>query len=70
MQASSDRLIKREFRKSIPEKPDYSINLWSILKNCIGRDLSKIPMPVSALLDRQTHIMKDDTKLGAAKTYH
>jgi hypothetical protein len=37
--------IKR--RTSIPEKPNYSINLWSIMKNCIGKELSKIPMPVS-----------------------
>jgi len=35
------------YRKSIPFKPDYSLNLWSIMKNCIGRDLSKIPMPVN-----------------------
>ena len=34
-------------RKCIPERPNYSINLWSIMKNSIGRDLSKIPMPVS-----------------------
>ena len=35
-------------RKNIPERPNYSINLWSIMKNSIGRDLSKIPMPVSS----------------------
>ena len=33
-------------RKTIPEKPNYSLNLWSIMKNCVGRDLTKIPMPV------------------------
>ena len=37
---------KRTRRKVIPEKPNYSVNLWSIMKNCVGRDLSKIPMPV------------------------
>ncbi|XP_075390036.1 oxysterol-binding protein 2 isoform X2 [Tenrec ecaudatus] len=37
--------IKR--RSRIPDKPNYSLNLWSIMKNCIGRELSKIPMPVN-----------------------
>ncbi|XP_037366794.1 oxysterol-binding protein 2 isoform X2 [Talpa occidentalis] len=37
--------IKRRVR--IPDKPNYSLNLWSIMKNCIGRELSKIPMPVN-----------------------
>ncbi|XP_062568739.1 oxysterol-binding protein 1-like isoform X1 [Saccostrea cucullata] len=34
-------------RTTIPPKPNYSLNLWSIMKNCIGKDLSKIPMPVN-----------------------
>uniref|UniRef100_A0A3P8SN16 Oxysterol-binding protein n=1 Tax=Amphiprion percula TaxID=161767 RepID=A0A3P8SN16_AMPPE len=34
-------------RSRIPDKPNYSLNLWSIMKNCIGKDLSKIPMPVN-----------------------
>jgi len=37
---------KRQRRKVIPEKPNYSLNLWGIMKNCVGRDLTKIPMPV------------------------
>ncbi|XP_072456027.1 oxysterol-binding protein 2 isoform X3 [Notamacropus eugenii] len=37
--------VKRRTR--IPDKPNYNINLWSIMKNCIGKELSKIPMPVS-----------------------
>ncbi|XP_062038254.1 oxysterol-binding protein 2 isoform X1 [Lepus europaeus] len=37
--------VKR--RSRIPDKPNYSLNLWSIMKNCIGRELSKIPMPVN-----------------------
>ncbi|CAJ0941006.1 unnamed protein product, partial [Mesorhabditis belari] len=37
----------RPRRKSIPERPDMSLNLWSIMKNCIGKELSKIPMPVN-----------------------
>jgi len=40
-------VVKRERRKIIPEKPNYSINLWSIMKNCIGKELTKIPMPVN-----------------------
>ncbi|KAI2597345.1 oxysterol binding protein 2, partial [Homo sapiens] len=35
--------VKRRVR--IPNKPNYSLNLWSIMKNCIGRELSRIPMP-------------------------
>lgn len=34
-------------RQRIPDRPNYSLNLWSIMKNCIGKDLSKIPMPVN-----------------------
>ena len=37
----------RKRRTRVPEKPNYSINLWSIMKNCIGKELTKIPMPVS-----------------------
>uniref|UniRef100_A0A2I3HB97 Oxysterol-binding protein n=1 Tax=Nomascus leucogenys TaxID=61853 RepID=A0A2I3HB97_NOMLE len=33
--------VKRRVR--IPNKPNYSLNLWSIMKNCIGRELSRIP---------------------------
>ncbi|KAF5399351.1 Oxysterol-binding protein 1 [Paragonimus heterotremus] len=34
-------------RTAIPPKPNYSLNLWSIMKNCIGKELTKIPMPVN-----------------------
>ena len=37
---------KKEKRTRIPYKTNYSLNLWSIMKNCIGKELSKIPMPV------------------------
>ncbi|XP_035274910.1 oxysterol-binding protein 1 isoform X4 [Anguilla anguilla] len=37
----------RKRRARIPDKPNYSLNLWSIMKNCIGKELSKIPMPVN-----------------------
>ncbi|XP_044578176.1 oxysterol-binding protein 1 isoform X2 [Cotesia glomerata] len=38
---------KRIRRTRVPEKPNYPLNLWSIMKNCIGKELSKIPMPVN-----------------------
>lgn len=39
---------RRPRRKRLPEqKPNYPLNLWSIMKNCIGKDLTKIPMPVN-----------------------
>uniref|UniRef100_A0A674PBE6 Oxysterol-binding protein n=1 Tax=Takifugu rubripes TaxID=31033 RepID=A0A674PBE6_TAKRU len=37
--------LKRRTR--IPDKPNYYLNLWSIMKNCIGKELSKIPVPVN-----------------------
>uniref|UniRef100_A0A8C4IHN4 Oxysterol-binding protein n=1 Tax=Dicentrarchus labrax TaxID=13489 RepID=A0A8C4IHN4_DICLA len=38
---------RRQRRTHVPDKPNYSLNLWSIMKNCIGKELSKIPMPVN-----------------------
>ncbi|XP_046740221.1 oxysterol-binding protein 1 isoform X2 [Diprion similis] len=38
---------KRQRRTRVPVKPNYPLNLWSIMKNCIGKELSKIPMPVN-----------------------
>ncbi|KAL0119237.1 hypothetical protein PUN28_009669 [Cardiocondyla obscurior] len=40
-------ISKRKRRIRVPDKPNYPLNLWSIMKNCIGKDLSKIPMPVN-----------------------
>ncbi|RWS29937.1 hypothetical protein B4U80_06650 [Leptotrombidium deliense] len=34
-------------RIRIPDRPNQSLNLWSIMKNCIGKELTKIPMPVN-----------------------
>jgi len=34
-------------RSRIPDRPNISFSLWSIMKNCIGKDLSKIPIPVN-----------------------
>ncbi|KAH8365054.1 hypothetical protein KR200_009801 [Drosophila serrata] len=39
--------LMRKRRSRVPDKPHYPLNLWGIMKNCIGKDLSKIPMPVN-----------------------
>lgn len=41
------RIAGRQRRSRIPDKPDISFSLWSIMKNSIGKDLSKIPIPVN-----------------------
>ena len=38
---------RRVRRTRVPDKPNYPLNLWSIMKNCIGKELTKIPMPVN-----------------------
>ena len=42
-----EKTVSRKRRTRIPDKPADSSNLWEIMKNCIGRDLSRIPMPVN-----------------------
>ena len=37
-------------RTAIPPKPNVSFNLWSFVKNSVGKDLTKLPMPVSLTL--------------------
>lgn len=34
-------------RSRIPNKPNIPLNLWSLIKNCIGKDLTKVPLPVN-----------------------
>lgn len=34
-------------RTRVPDRPNKSLNLWSVIKNCIGKDLTKIPLPVN-----------------------
>ncbi|XP_030371516.1 oxysterol-binding protein 1 [Scaptodrosophila lebanonensis] len=46
-ESGSQRRISRPRRSRVPDKPNYPLSLWSIMKNCIGKDLSKIPMPVN-----------------------
>lgn len=42
-----NRMVSKKRRTFIPERIQGSINLWSIMRNCIGKELTKIPMPVS-----------------------
>jgi hypothetical protein len=35
-----------QWRPRIPYRRNVPLNIWGILKNFIGKDLSKIPMPV------------------------
>lgn len=44
--STSNREIRKR-RTKIPDRPQCSINLWSIMRNCIGKELTKIPMPVN-----------------------
>ncbi|TNN05042.1 Oxysterol-binding protein isoform 2 [Schistosoma japonicum] len=58
-------------RCSIPPKPNISLNLWSIMKNCIGKELTKIPMPVNfseplSMLQRLTEDFEYSTCLDNA----
>ncbi|XP_044002352.1 oxysterol-binding protein 1 isoform X2 [Aphidius gifuensis] len=45
--SSVTTVAKRQRRTRVPDKPNYPLNLWSIMKNCIGKELSKVPMPVN-----------------------
>ncbi|XP_070499181.1 oxysterol-binding protein 1 isoform X2 [Chironomus tepperi] len=64
-------LVKR--RTKVPDKPNHPLNLWSIIKNCIGKDLSKIPMPVNfneplSMLQRLTEDFEYSELLDKAAT--
>ncbi|KAK0416292.1 hypothetical protein QR680_012401 [Steinernema hermaphroditum] len=37
----------RKRRTAVLPRPQVGLNLWSIMRNCIGKELSKIPMPVN-----------------------
>lgn len=61
----------RTRRKEIIPRPNYSLNLWSIMKNCIGKDLSKIPIPVNfseplSMLQRVTEELEYSNLLDLA----
>ncbi|XP_045539354.1 oxysterol-binding protein 1 isoform X2 [Papilio machaon] len=61
-------------RVRVPEKPNYPLSLWSIMKNCIGKDLSKIPIPVNfseplSMLQRLTEDYEYSSILDQAATF-
>ena len=53
-------------RSRIPDKPDISLNLWSILKSFIGKDLTKIPLPVN--FNEPLSMLQKYGKLNKGKT--
>lgn len=64
-------VAKRKRRDRIPERPNLSVNLWNIIKNCVGKDLSKIPIPVNfsepiSMLQRMTEELEYSSVLDAA----
>lgn len=69
---STSSLAHKQRRTAIPPKPSHSLSLWSIMRNCIGKELSKIPMPVNfneplSFLQRITEDMEyADVLLDAA----
>jgi len=44
---ASRKLSQRQRRRRVPDRPNQSISLWNIIKNSIGKDLTKIPVPVN-----------------------
>lgn len=65
--------VIRKRRTRVPDKPNYPLNLWSIMKNCIGKDLSKIPLPVNfceplSMLQRVTESFEYADILAKAAT--
>lgn len=49
----------------------FSVNLWNIIKNCVGKDLSKIPIPVNfseplSMLQRVTEELEYSSVLDMA----
>jgi hypothetical protein len=63
----------RKRRTTINPRPNYSLNLWSFMKNCIGKDLSKIPLPVNfseplSMLQRVTEELEYSKLLDIASS--
>ncbi|CAG9559291.1 unnamed protein product [Danaus chrysippus] len=61
-------------RQRVPDKPNYPLSLWSIMKNCIGKELSKIPIPVNfseplSMLQRLTEDYEYSSILDQAATF-
>ena len=41
------KIVTRNRRKIIMPRASHSLNLWNLIKNFVGQDLSRIPMPVN-----------------------
>ncbi|KII65728.1 Oxysterol-binding protein 2 [Thelohanellus kitauei] len=42
-----DSVPKRQYRTSIPDRPAFKLNLWSVLSSMIDKDLSRMALPVN-----------------------
>ncbi|KAI1723844.1 oxysterol-binding protein domain-containing protein [Ditylenchus destructor] len=74
-QPDSPQKTMRHRRKRVPLRPANSINYLALMKNCIGKDLSKIPMPVDfneplSALQRATEDLEYSHLLDSAGTEH
>ncbi|XP_050666644.1 oxysterol-binding protein 1 isoform X2 [Leptidea sinapis] len=61
-------------RTRVPDKPNHPLSLWSIMKNCIGKELSKIPIPVNfseplSMLQRLAEDFEYSSILDQAATF-
>ncbi|CAK1541537.1 unnamed protein product [Leptosia nina] len=73
-QATDSVIESRPRRLRVPDKPNYPLSLWSIMKNCIGKELSKIPIPVNfseplSMLQRLTEDYEYSSILDQAATF-
>lgn len=41
------RKVVRQRRRRIPDRPNTYFNIWALIKNSIGKDLTKMPIPVN-----------------------
>ena len=46
-QSVSTKKPGRIRRNAVPERPNKPLNLWKLVKNCVGKDLTRVPVPVS-----------------------
>ncbi|XP_038216713.1 oxysterol-binding protein 1 [Zerene cesonia] len=72
---ATDSVVEGHPRRTrVPDKPNYPLSLWSIMKNCIGKELSKIPIPVNfseplSMLQRLTEDYEYSSVLDQAATF-
>ncbi|KAL3281019.1 hypothetical protein HHI36_004243 [Cryptolaemus montrouzieri] len=70
--STSGRTNTSPRRERIPDKPKTSsLTLWNFMRNCVGKDLSQIPMPVNfneplSMLQRLTEELQNSNLLDKA----